>query len=124
MVRQKSGDERLVASDEQSNHPMVAQTLLSRSAAFPLGRKRNQRSKPQLRKGTGLCYRSYRATRLFQKSSEVQRVTFVILFKNQLHGLLPKSAVQFTTRVSGVFAFTLSVVMTNCFPSGVTSYWT
>ncbi len=37
---------------------MVAQTLLSRSAAFPSGRKRNQRLMPQTRKGAGLRYRA------------------------------------------------------------------
>ena len=40
------------------------------------------------------------------------------------HCLPAKSAVQFTTRVRGVFGLTLWVVMTNRFPSGVTSYCT
>jgi hypothetical protein len=43
-------------------------------------------------------------------------------FRKSDHGLLPKSAVQFTTKVSGVFGLiTFCVIMMNRFPSGVTS---
>src|SRR5262245_33216464 len=42
--------------------------------------------------------------------------------ENQPQGLLPKSAGQFCTRVSGLFGLTFWVVMTNRFPSGATSY--
>ena len=38
----------------------------------------------------------------------------------RIHGLLPNRAVQFTTRVSGLFVL-LAVIITNRFPSAVTS---
>jgi hypothetical protein len=39
----------------------------------------------------------------------------------QPHGLLLKSAVQFTTKVSGVFGLTFRMPATNRFPSGAAS---
>ena len=45
-----------------------------------------------------------------------------IRFRQSDHGLVPKSAVQFTTRVSGVLGLATPRLVTNRLPSGATSY--
>ena len=82
--------------------------------AFEICRSSRAQLKPQTRDSSGLRYRS--GSRDLQDGG----VTSESLSENQLQGLLPKSAVQFTTRVRGAFGLTFCMAVTNL-PSGATS---